>query len=54
MFTIIDYSITFSKDLCLDGKLLRVVSFQDQRSKITMIHGPEVDIFGDDFLACQS
>lgn len=54
MLTIIDYSIMFSRDLCLSGKLLRVVSFQDQRNEITMIHGPEVDIFGDGFLACQS
>lgn len=39
----------------LDRELLRMVNFQDQRNEITMIHGPEIDVFGDDvFLAYQS
>lgn len=40
--------------LHLDGELLKVVSFLDQRSESTMIPGPEVDDVGDGFLACHS
>lgn len=55
-FTTMDLAYYFFKRLLrLDRELLReLVSFQDQRSEMTMKHGPEVDIFGDSFLACHS
>lgn len=43
----------FQRLLHCNGELLKLVSFQDLRSEITMIPGPE-GIFGDGFLACHS
>ena len=55
IFTTVDLQYhLFQRLLHHNGELLKVVSFQDPRSEITMIPGPEVDIFADGFLACHS